>query len=183
MADDAKNLYIDLLGRTALQDRRAFEKLYQITSPKLFGLLVRILKREDLAQECLQDAYVLIWNRAGDYRADKAAPMTWMSSIARYRALDLLRKRKHEVSLDSDDLSEVPDQDYELIDHQLMESENAQCLAKCMKILDIKQRSCLYMAYFEGCTHPEIASRVDAPVGSVKTWIHRGMRSLKECLS
>ncbi len=172
-----------LLSRTALGDRRAFEELYRATSSKLLGLLMRILKREDLAQECLQDAYVLIWNRAGDYRADKAAPITWMASIARYRALDLLRKRKHEVSVDDEVLSQVPDEHQVKFDDQLVEIEDAQGLEECMKTLNINQRNCIYMAYFDGYTHPEIAMRIDAPVGSVKTWIRRGMMSLKECLS
>ncbi len=164
-------------------DRRAFEELYKATSSKLLGLLMRILKREDLAQECLQDAYVLIWNRARDYRADKAAPITWMASIARYRALDLLRKRKHEVPLDDEVLSQVPDEHQVKIDDQLVEIEDAHGLEECMKILNINQRNCIYMAYFDGYTHPEIAMRINAPIGSVKTWIRRGMMSLKECLS
>ncbi|MBT3197543.1 MAG: sigma-70 family RNA polymerase sigma factor [Gammaproteobacteria bacterium] len=175
--------YANLLSKTALRDRRAFEQLYQQTSPKLFGLLLRIVKREDLAQECLQDAYVLIWNRAGEFHREKGQPLTWMGSIARYRALDLLRKRKHEVALDDEMLSDGMVSDPEWVEERLIAAEGAEGLTACLKILSLEQRNCLYLAYFEGCTHPEISVRVDAPVGSVKTWIRRGMIRLKECLS
>ncbi|HIJ23269.1 MAG: sigma-70 family RNA polymerase sigma factor [Gammaproteobacteria bacterium] len=175
--------YGELLSKTAMKDRRAFEKLYQITSSKLFGVLLRIVKREDLAQECLQDAYVLIWNRAADFQAEKGQPLTWMVSIARYRALDLLRKRKHEVTLDDEMLSQEMDGSPDWVEERLIAAEGASGLANCLKELQNEQRNCLYLAYFEGYTHPEIAVRIDAPVGSVKTWIRRGMIRLKECLS
>lgn len=181
--DQTDNSLEELLSRIALKDRHAFQQLYQNSAAKLFGLLLRIVKREDLAQECLQDAYVLIWNRAGEYRSDKAAPMTWMGSIARYRALDLLRRRKHEAPLDEEMLSMAVDERQIEIEQQLEDVEDATALKECLKQLELKQRNCLYLAYFQGFTHPEIAVRVDAPVGSVKTWIRRGMSQLKECLS
>jgi RNA polymerase sigma-70 factor (ECF subfamily) len=136
-----------------------------------------------IRQECMQDAFVLIWNRAGDYRADKAVPMTWMGAIARYRALDLLRKRKHELPLDEAILAEVPDESQPQMDDQLVNMEDAQRINECMAGLSRQQRSCIQLAYFDGYTHPEIAQHIDSPLGSVKTWIYRGMSSLKECLS
>ncbi len=182
MSGDNHMEVVDLLARTALKERAAFERLYRLTSMKLFPLLLRILKREDLAQECLQEAYVQIWNRAEEYRNDLAAPITWMTTIARYRALDLLRRRKHEVPLEDEMLLDG-DEERDGLLQQLEATEDGVALAECMKQLSQQQRNCIYLAYFEGSTHPEIASRMDVPVGSVKTWIRRGMSSLKGCLS
>ncbi|MEZ5582994.1 MAG: sigma factor [Candidatus Competibacteraceae bacterium] len=81
-----------LLARCALKERRAFESLYRVSSAQLFSLVLRIVKDRDLASEVLQESYVKIWNRAGDFRPDLAKPMTWMGAIARNQAIDLIRR-------------------------------------------------------------------------------------------
>lgn len=175
--------YAELLARVAMKDRNAFEILYKETSMKLYGLLIRICKREDLAQECLQDAYVSIWNKADEYREGVAAPITWMTSIARYRALDLLRKRKHESSLEGLGLEDQTADTKANLEKDLLNKETAGEIGNCLKRLEEKQRVCIYLAYYDGLTQGEIATHINAPIGSVKTWIRRGMVNLKGCLA
>ena len=91
----------ELLAACALHDRRAFAQLYQMSSAKLYGVILRILGRDEWAQDCLQEAYIKVWHNAGNYRPYIAAPMTWMITIARNQALDLLRKRRREVQQDN----------------------------------------------------------------------------------
>ena len=101
----------DLLARTARQDRAAFARLYQATSAKLFGIIVRILKRPDLADEVLQEVFVKIWDRAGDFDPRVASPITWMAAIARNRALDEIRRKRPESIEDHPELLEMASAD------------------------------------------------------------------------
>ena len=180
MTDQA--LYIELLARSALRDQDAFAQLYEKTSAKLFGLLLRILKQEDLAQDCLQQAYVKIWNSAGDYREGLAAPMTWMSTIARYCAYDMLRKLRREAN--QDDFDQQPELEDEFSDvfAAVNSGQESGRLMNCVKQLNENQHKCIMMGFYAGLTYPEIAGRMDTPVGTVKTWMHRGIASLRECL-
>ncbi|MES9972438.1 MAG: sigma-70 family RNA polymerase sigma factor [Candidatus Thiodiazotropha sp.] len=171
-----------LLAASALNDRKAFSRLYSSTSAKLYGVVLRILIREDLAQDCLQDAYIKIWNNAGNYRPHLAAPLTWMSAIARNQALDLLRKRKREIT-ESDDkgFPEQVDSDPLPLDG-LSQSDDGRRLEKCLQALKEQQRQVIAMAYFKGLTHEELAAYTETPLGTIKTWIRRGLDQLRRCL-
>ncbi|RLA07194.1 MAG: RNA polymerase subunit sigma-70 [Gammaproteobacteria bacterium] len=169
-----------LLAKVILKDRIAFEKLYKKTNMKLYGLLMRILKRGDLADECLQDTFVLIWQKADKYHQEKSQVMTWMANIARYRALDLLRHRKHELYLDSGVIDTMITQDnLELDNNHNLDNKK---LKLCLDRLNGNQRHSLYMVYFWGYTQNQIAKHLESPIGSVKTWLHRGMITLKKCM-
>lgn len=171
-----------MLAACALNDRRAFSQLYSITSAKLYGVVLRILNREEWAQDCLQDAYIKVWNNAGSYRPQVAAPLTWMSAIARNQALDLLRKRKREL-LESDDKGhqEQVDGDPLPLDG-LSRSDEGMRLQRCLQALKEQQRQVIALAYFKGLTHDELAAYTDTPLGTVKTWIRRGLDQLRRCL-
>jgi RNA polymerase sigma-70 factor, ECF subfamily len=177
----------DLLHACAQGRQAAFQALYREVSPQLFAVLVRILKRKDLAEEALQDALLSVWRNAGSYSADKGAPMTWLVSICRYRALDMLRRAKREVSLDTDreDLDEDGQQVLEgeaVMDTVSTSKAEERKLDECMGKLNGGQQRSLRLAYVDGCTHEEIAARVGSPVGTVKSWVRRGLESLKRCL-
>ena len=171
-----------LLAACALKDRKAFARLYSMTSAKLYGVVLRILVRDEWAQDCLQDAYIKVWNNAGSYRSYMAAPLTWMSTIARNQALDLLRKRKREV-MEGDDKS-VPEQvdGAPLPLEGLSRSDEGRRLDDCLGRLKEQQRQVIVLAYFKGLTHDELASHTDTPLGTVKTWIRRGLDQLRRCL-
>lgn len=178
----------DLLHACAQGRQAAFQELYQAVSPQLYAVLLRILKRKDLAEEALQDALLSVWRNAGSYAADKGAPMTWMVSICRYRALDMLRRERREVSLDlggdeeadeGEGLSEAGDAAAET---GLISKAEERKLDDCMQRLNDGQRSSIRLAYVDGCTHEEIAVKVGSPVGTVKSWVRRGLEALKRCL-
>jgi RNA polymerase sigma-70 factor (ECF subfamily) len=176
-----------LLAACARRDRAAFASLYQATSPKLFGVAVRMLKREDWAEEVLQDCYVSIWNNAGGYSAALSAPMTWMTSIVRNRCLDWLRRPVLEVVLHNDDedgddpLERMATDDPGPLE-RLAASGDARALAECMGSLDAKMRQAIALAFYEGLTHTELAAHMRQPLGTVKTWVRRGLERLKGCL-
>lgn len=176
-----------LLQATAQGDQRAFAELYRASSAHLFGLLQRMLQRRDWAEEALQDCFVKIWQKAETYEPEKGAPLTWLLSVARYRALDLLRMRRPEVGMpDPDDEHELPpltlhDEGQDPL-ARADESEGIARMRACLKDLPGEQRDALLMAYYEGYTHQELASRLKAPLGTVKSWVRRGLARLRECL-
>jgi len=165
---------IRLLTGIAAGDRDAFARLYRLTSPNLYAVALRILKDESHAQDCLQDAYLKIWQQAAAYDGGKAAVMTWLSVIVRHRALDMLRRRHehHGEAVDPDTLPAWPPTDP--VDRMALE--------KCLQALETRQRECLVRAYHEGLTHAELATHLSLPLGTVKTWIRRGLEKLRQCL-
>jgi RNA polymerase sigma-70 factor (ECF subfamily) len=172
----------ELLAACALQDRRAFAQLYQMSSAKLYGVILRILGRDEWAQDCLQEAYIKVWHNAGNYRPYIAAPMTWMMTIARNQALDLLRKRRREVQQDNPgSLLEEKDKEALPLDN-LQQTDEGRRLNACLEQLKEQQRQIIALAYFKGMTHEELAQQTETPLGTVKTWIRRGLEQLKRCL-
>jgi len=170
---------IDLLGGTAAREQRAFAELYAASSAMLFGVILRILSDREQASEILQEVYLGIWQHAGDYRPDQGAPLTWMIAIARHRALDRRRHRRPELPLDGVEQLEDPGAD--LADLFGL-GASARALRHCLGELDDRQRQILLLAFAEGYTHAELASRLACPLGSAKSLIRRGLLRLKQCL-
>lgn len=163
-------------------DREAFARLYRLTAPKLFGFALRILRRRDLAEEALQEAFVSIWRHAGEFKPEKALPQTWLAAIVRNRALDLLRSRRPEDPLDDDEQMEALPSEFPDPLQKTLASREARALLECLDQLPGKQRQVILLSYFHGLSHAELAQRVAEPLGTVKTWIRRGLESLKRCL-
>jgi RNA polymerase sigma-70 factor (ECF subfamily) len=171
-----------LLAACARRDRAAFERLYRETSPKLFGVALRILRREDWAEEVLQDCYVRIWDHARDYREGLAAPMTWMTSIVRNRCLDQLRRPRLEVIDEDGERIEAAESEAPGPLERLESGAEADALRRCLEALDARQRQAIALAYYDGLSHSELASHLREPLGTVKTWVRRGLLRLKSCL-
>ena len=172
-----------LLGQCALKNQRAFAELYGLTSAKLYGVALRILRRQDWAEEVLQECYVNIWNHAGDYAQAQSAPLTWMTSIVRNRCLDWLRRPRTETTGEEYDIAvEAWQDDAPGPMEQLMASSEAAALARCLQQLEAKQRQSIMLAFFNGLSHSELASHMQQPLGTVKTWVRRGLERLKGCL-
>jgi RNA polymerase sigma-70 factor (ECF subfamily) len=176
-----------LLAACARRDRPAFASLYQATSAKLFGVAVRMLRREDWAEEVLQECYVSIWNNAAGYSASLSAPMTWMTTIVRNRCLDWLRRPNVEIVLhDDEETGENPLERMASDDpgplENLAASADARALAECMALLDAKMRQAIALAFYDGLTHTELAAHMRQPLGTVKTWVRRGLERLRGCL-
>ncbi|MBS0417284.1 MAG: sigma-70 family RNA polymerase sigma factor [Proteobacteria bacterium] len=169
-----------LLDRCAAADSGALERLYELASPLLFAALTRILRRRALAEEALQDVFVSIWQRASQFQASRGRPMVWMMSIARYRAIDLLRHERSAPML----VPELPERIDAGDDKEEAGSwmPAAGLLERCLGLLNDQQRSCLELAYVGGNSHEDISRLTGNPLGTVKSWIRRGLQSLRKCL-
>jgi RNA polymerase sigma-70 factor (ECF subfamily) len=194
-ADDLEARLGDWLSRCALGDRQAFRLLYDATSPRLLGVVAKMVGRGAVAEDLLQDVYVRIWKAAGQYRAAAGSPMAWMAATARYRAIDHLRSRsaRPEVAVgdlplragaeegDDDPTQRLPDPGPGPATSFEARSE-AQAVHLCLGTLQASQQQSISLAYYQGLSHGEIAEHLGAPLGSVKTWVRRGLIALKACL-
>lgn len=179
------------LAATAKKDKQAFRLLYDATSPKLFGFALRILIKREAAEEALQESFINIWNNASGYQDSLAAPMTWMTTIVRNKAFDILRRADHPIEIDADSFTEGGMQ--EVIDalesHEptpaeaMQLSENATALAHCLKRLEGLHRQAIALAFYHDLSHSEVADQMKLPIGTVKTWIRRGLERLRLCLT
>jgi len=171
-----------LLYRTALGDQRAFEQLYRQSSPQLFGVALALLRRRDLAEEVLQEAFVKVWHAAGSYQADRGTVPTWLGTIVRRSAIDRLRRSRHEgVTLADPDWEELADDGPGPLD-RMLDDDDSRRLARCLDHLEERQREAVRLAFFNGLTHSELAEQLATPLGTVKAWIRRGLDKLKGCL-
>jgi RNA polymerase sigma-70 factor (ECF subfamily) len=171
-----------LLAAVALGDPSAFKRLYDATSAKLFAIATRILRDQGKAEEVVQDAFVNVWNSAASYNSTLSAPMTWLITIVRNRSLDYIRRgERHEVELD-DALAAALESDAPGPQQLLLRSEDAALLHVCLARLDAGQRQAIAFAYFQGLSHSELAQSLAVPIGTVKTWIRRGLEKLRHCL-
>jgi len=173
---------VELMARVAVKDRAAFAELYRATSGKLFGTALRILRRRDIAEEVLQEAYVKIWERAGDFDAAKASPVTWMAAIVRNRALDEVR-RKPLASVE-----ELPESFEPVGDNpdplgQREQRETLRQLLACLDKLEPQKRQMVLLAYYHGASREALSTRYAAPVPTIKTWLHRALAQLRLCLA
>lgn len=180
--DDSNLLHLRLLSATAQGDRSAFAQLYHELGGRLYAISLQLLKQRDLAEDAVQEAFVRIWHNAGEYQQDKGLVLTWMISIVRYRALDMLRasKRRREISDHDDNLNEPVDERGPHV--ELFEKRDRVRIDNCMDNLDQSQRNAIQLAYFKGFTHHEVCTHLSSPLGSVKSWIRRGLERLKRCL-
>ena len=172
----------DLLSRIAARDAAAFAALYKQTSAKLYGVVARILTRGDVAADLLQEAYVRIWEKAGEFDPLKGSPLAWMATIARNRALDEVRRVR---PLSLEDQPEGFEPAAEEIDPLAARerSEGLAALVDCLKALDEEKRAVLLLAYYRGLTREALAKRFGRPVPTIKTWLHRSLAQLRDCLA
>ena len=171
-----------LIARCALGDPAAFTSLYRATAPKLYGVALRLLKREAWAEEALQEGYIKIWQNAGSFDPGRGSPMTWMICVVRNQALDLLRKaecRAHEVEWKAETDPRRSGDDPAI---RAEISRELARLRQCLERLTDRQRHCILLIYHQGFTPTELARSLDVPLGTVKTWVRRGLIRLRECL-
>ncbi len=181
-ATQRQQYLIEQLNGCAQGDRNAFERLYRISSAHLYAQLLRIVRDESAAQDCLQSVYIRIWHAADQYDATRAKPMTWLSTLARNIGIDWLRRQKPQDTTTDEPLLATllgaDDPEDDSISHQQNDKLN-----DCLDTLSRRQRQLMEMAYFQGMTHSELAHSLSQPLGSVKSWIRRGLERLKTCLT
>jgi RNA polymerase sigma-70 factor (ECF subfamily) len=173
-----------LIERSSQGDRRAFRELYDLTSPRVFAVVRRMVGRADVAEDILQDVYLAIWRKAAvSYRSGETTGLAWLLTVARHRAIDRLRDHKRQSkligALDVDTQTLIASTSTESWQERDAESER---LARGLAGIPEQQRNALLLAYYYGLTHEELSERLNVPLGTAKSWVRRGLRAMQEQL-
>ena len=170
-----------LLAAVAKGDEFAFERLYEATRAKLYGVVLRILGRPELAEEVMQETYLKIWKAAGSFDPTLASPITWMVAMARNRAIDIVRK-KPELSLEDgpEALNVAADTPAPLARREM--TEELKRLLSCLGKLDPEKQRIVLLAYYSGWSRDQLARKLDIPVNTIKTWLRRSLLEIRECM-
>jgi RNA polymerase sigma-70 factor (ECF subfamily) len=179
--DAARAELVAILLRTGEEDRAAFRELYLRTNAKLFGVCLRICGEREAAADVLHDVYLTIWKRAGAYEPSRASPITWLATIARNRAIDWRRAQGARPTSGLEDAPDIADP-APLASDTLIADQEAHSLHRCLDELDGNQRESIRTAFFQGVTYAELADRLSVPLGTMKSWVRRGLARLRECL-
>ena len=187
MRDQPDDELMALIDRVARRDEAALKALYDQTSGKLYGLALRVVRNHEWAEDALQETFLQIWRTAPDYRASLSPPMAWLGLIVRSRSLDLLRRRKAEREHLTDEIDEAMADTLEGTSPNPMDtslaSQQAWALHQCLGRLENKQREVVSLAYLRDLSHGELAQQLRLPLGTVKTWIRRGLDQLRSCMA
>jgi RNA polymerase sigma-70 factor (ECF subfamily) len=182
VADATRSQLAAALVRVAGGDRAALRVVYQDTSAKLFGVCLRILKDRGEAEDVLQEVFVTVWRRAASFDPGRASPITWMVAIARNRAIDRLRasavSRRMEPIESADAVSDPAPAAVERVEL----AQQHQRLSRCLEELEARHASAIRAAFLDGTTYEELAARMSVPLGTMKSWIRRGLLKLRTCL-
>jgi RNA polymerase sigma-70 factor, ECF subfamily len=171
-----------LLAACARRDSRALRVLYDQTAPHLLASLMRILRQRALAEDVLQEVFVNIWQRATQYEPQRGRPRAWLFSIARHRAIDVLRREKPDTELGADLVERIADPSADDATESITGSRVSAALTRCLDLLNGDQRRGIQLAFVDGLSHAEIATVTGEPLGTIKSWIRRGLLSLRQCL-
>ena len=170
----------DLLGAVARGDRSALSEVYQRTHAKLYGICLRLLGSQSDAEDALQDVFLLVWRKAASFDRSRASPITWLSVMARNRSIDRLRQRRS-TDAEVDEAIDVAADDPSAFEIAAASQDRAR-LAQCLEELDERARAMIRAAFLGGATYSELATRESVPLGTMKSWIRRGLKSLRGCL-
>ncbi len=171
-----------LLAQIALGNRAAFERLYHASADRLFGICVRVLGQRAEAEEALQEVFTAVWRKAAQFDPARASAMSWLGMMARNKAIDRLRAapaRSDSAPLEA--AAEVADPGASPLEQTESLTERER-LARCLEELEPRRRGLIREAFFGGFTYEELAARLQAPLGSIKSWIRRGLSQLRACL-
>lgn len=176
----------ELLDRVSARDEAAFRRLYELASPRMFGLALHIVRQRAAAEDVLQESFITVWRAAGNFQGALSPPMAWMGMIVRSRAIEVLRRRVTDRSTvtqefegeTADTLLSTTPEPWATVDA----SRQALALRNCLDRLDSKHKQAIILAYLRDMTHSELAEHVKVPIGTIKTWIRRGLATLRDCM-
>lgn len=174
--------YDAALAGCARGDPLALRRLYDAQAPLLLAIALRIVRRRDLADDVVHDAFLDVWRGAASFDPARGAGRVWVAALVRHRAFRLLRRGRREAELDPDSEASVPDPGPDPFT-ALAASEDGAALHRCLAALPDERRRVILLAYVDGLSQSEIAARIDAPLGTVKAWIRRSLLALKGCLT
>jgi RNA polymerase sigma-70 factor, ECF subfamily len=180
-ADSDRSRLVELLRNVGQADRSAFDELYRRTSAKLFGVCLRIFPERAEAEEALQEAYLTIWNKAAQFDAAKASPITWLATLTRNRAIDRVRQRRVQGMATIDEAEAIADSS-PLADAVIEQGQDAGQLMGCVDALEARDSAFIRTAFLQGVTYTEIAAKEAMPLATVKSRMRRALLKLRECL-
>jgi RNA polymerase sigma factor (sigma-70 family) len=181
-ADARRKQLSAALARVASGDRAALKLVYDMTSAKLFGVCLRILNDRSEAEDVLQEVYLNVWRKAGAFDEARASPITWLVAIARNRAIDRVRSGAvARLSAPIEAADAVPDP-APLAAETLEAAQESSRLYACLDELELRQSTAIRAAFIDGLTYEELAERQNVPLGTMKSWIRRGLAKLRACL-
>jgi RNA polymerase sigma-70 factor (ECF subfamily) len=172
----------DLLAQVAMGNRAAFDALYRSTANRLFGICLRVVAQRSEAEDALQDVYTAIWRKAAQFDPTKANATSWLATIARNKAIDRLRSMPAQQARASLELAENVQDPGASPPQQVQAATDRAQLEHCLERLEPRRRSLIRAAFFDGLTYEELSAKIEAPLGSIKSWIRRGLLQLRECL-
>ena len=181
-ADSDSFDYDAALRACAQGDQQALKSIYLQDSRRLLGVALRIVRQHHLAEDVLHDAFVNIWNKAASFDASRGAGRGWIYSVVRHQALNMVREREREVYADEETVEAIQNENGASVVDQFELNASLGKLHDCLSHLDSAKRNSILSAYVDGCSHSEIAQRLQAPLGSVKAWVKRGLAALRECM-
>ena len=182
MSEADANSLETLLAQVAMGNRVAFDALYRSTANRLFGICLRVLTQRAEAEDALQDVYTAVWRKAAQFDPAKASATSWLAMIARNKAIDRLRAMPSRHSRGSLELAENVEDPGASPPQQVQTATDRAQLDHCLEGLEPRRRSLIRAAFFDGLTYEELAAKIEAPLGSIKSWIRRGLMQLRECL-
>jgi RNA polymerase sigma-70 factor (ECF subfamily) len=171
-----------LLGAVAKGDEAAFERVYGATRAKLYGVLLRILGRPALAEEVMEETYLKVWKRADQFDPATASPITWMVAIARNRAIDIVRKGGNILIDDEPEAPEAPPAEAPTPLARREMTAELKRLLSCLGRLDSEKQRIVLLAYYSGWSRDQLASKLDIPVTTIRTWLRRSLLEIRECM-
>jgi len=181
-ADEARAVLSAALAAVARGDRAALQQVYGLTSAKLFGICLRICADRGAAEDVLQTVFLKVWQNAGAFDPARASPISWLCAISRNAAIDWRRSRRMDEPLPADLDTILVDLDADPA-AAAEQADEARRIVQCLDALEPARRDAIRAAFYGGLSYPEIAEAMDKPVGTVKSWIRRGLIQLKECLT
>ncbi|MFH7566570.1 sigma-70 family RNA polymerase sigma factor [Oceanimonas smirnovii] len=179
--------YQRLLAACARGERNALHQLYEAESAQLLGVVLRIVRDRALAEDIVHDALPNIWLRAGSFDPMRGSARGWIYSVARHLALNTVRNRSRELNMDMEQSQQMDAsrsfEHWQQPKDGVSWEEHSAGIERCLAMLEPERRSCILHAYMDGCTHHEIAARLNTPLGTIKAWIRRSLATLRECMS
>ena len=172
----------EAIRRCASGDKNALRVIYDREAPAMIGVAMRILRRRDLAEEAVHDAFMRIWQHARTFDPSRGGAKTWIYAILRHRALNILRGESRTDLVDDFAPLDVAS-DEETPEAVVSRLSDARSLKRCLELLEPVRRNAIVLAYVNGLTHGEIAGKLGVPLGTAKAWIRRSLLTLKECLA
>ncbi len=173
---------IDAMIRLRGGDQAALGEVYSATSAKLFGICLRILHDQGEAEDALQDVYISLWRGIARFDESRASPIAWLATFARNRAIDRLRRAGRARTLDPIDAAAHVSDSAPLADAMVETAQDCSRVTLCLEQLEPRHGGAIRAAFFDGASYSELATRASVPLGTMKSWVRRGLARLKNCL-